>query len=371
MKVECIVVGAGILGLACARRLAMSGREVVILESNNTFGPGISSRNSEVIHAGIYYPKNSLKAKLCVSGRKQLYEYCASHSIHYQKLGKLIVANDKSEILQLEEIHKKAIANEVNDLEYLSQTELKNFEPQILAEAALFSPSTGIIDSHQFMLALLGDAEAAGAMLVVKNQVVGGDIASGKIILQVQDQENKIMKIEAKNVINATGLNATNIAKSIQGFSKQFIPSTYYCKGTYFTLGTPSPFKHLIYPVPSTAGLGVHLTLDLAGQARFGPDTEWVTEINYEIENKRSKVFYDAISRYWPALQQGALLPGYVGIRPKIVGPNEPAADFMIQCENTHKIPGLVNLFGIESPGLTAALAIADFVLEKGEFSQR
>lgn len=360
MEIDCVVIGAGIIGLACARRLAMSGREVVILEAADTFGTETSSRNSEVIHAGIYYPQGSLKARLCVVGKVQLYEYCLSHGVPYKKLGKLIVATTPSEVSALRGIQEKALANGVCDLQTLSQSELKTYEPAIRAEAALFSPSTGIIDSHSFMLALLGDAEAAGAMLAVQSRVIGGNIESDGIRLQVQSLNGAEEEILAKEVINAAGLTGPAVAASIQGMPDRFIPKSYYCKGTYFTLSISSSFRHLIYPVPNSAGLGVHLTLDMAGQARFGPDTEWVTTPNYEIDPRRSTLFYEAIRRYWPALPDDTLQSGYVGMRPKIAAPNQPAADFMIQGQKAHGIQGLVNLFGIESPGLTASLALAD-----------
>lgn len=362
MNVECIVIGAGIIGLACARRFAQAGIEVVILEAMDTFGTETSSRNSEVIHAGIYYPKNSLKAKLCVEGKQQLYEYCATHAIQHQKLGKLIVATSVEEIPILREIQQKAINNEVFDLEYLSQSDIQAIEPQIRAEAALFSPSTGIIDSHGLMLALLGDAEAAGAMLAVKSRVIGGQVEQTGITLQIQGESGDIETITAKMVINSAGLAAPIVAASIEGIPSHLVPKAYYCKGSYFTLGTASPFKHLVYPVPNSAGLGVHITLDLAGQARFGPDTEWVDIPNYEVDIKRADSFYEAVRRYWPALKDGAIQPGYVGMRPKVAGPTDPAADFMIQTRHEHGIPGLVNLFGIESPGLTASLPMADKV---------
>ncbi len=363
MNVDCIVIGAGIIGLAVARRLAMSGREVVILEAADTFGTETSSRNSEVIHAGIYYPKGTLKAQLCVAGKVQLYDYCLSHSVPFKKLGKLIVAATLSEVPALKGIEEKAIANGVCDLQYLSQSELKTYEPDIRAEAGLFSPSTGIIDSHSFMLALLGDAEANGAMLAVQSRVIGGNIEHDGIRLRVKTLDGSEDEICAKMVINSAGLTAPSVAASIQGMSEQHIPKAYYCKGTYFTLGVSTTFKHLIYPVPNSAGLGVHLTLDMAGQARFGPDTEWVTTPNYDIDSRRSDSFYEAIRQYWPDLPDDALQPGYVGMRPKIAAPNQPPADFMIQGQKVHGIPGLVNLFGIESPGLTAALAIAERIL--------
>jgi len=365
MKVECIVIGAGIIGLACARRLAQAGHEVVILEGLDAFGMETSSRNSEVIHAGIYYAKDSLKARLCVEGRQQLYEYCVSHGIAHRRLGKLIVATCSTEIPLLKALQQKAIDNGVCDLQWLSASEVEEREPHLRVEAALFSPSTGIIDSHGLMLALLGDAEAGGAMLAVQSQVIGGKIEKSGIRLQIQGANGSIEEVLAEKVVNSAGLTAPLVARSLENLAQRHIPKPYYCKGSYFTLGMPSPFKHLVYPVPNSAGLGVHVTLDLAGCARFGPDTEWIDLPNYEIDMQRSLIFYEAIRRYWPGLSDNVLQPGYIGIRPKIVGPSEPAADFMIQGVKEHGIFGLINLFGIESPGLTASLAIAERVHSK------
>lgn len=359
MKTECIIIGAGVIGLACARYFALMGKEVIVLESADTFGTEISSRNSEVIHSGIYYPKDSLKAQLCVSGKTQLYQYCLKNGIAHRRMGKLIVATS-SEISALKIIQNRAKENGVQDLEYLSAKEIKTYEPSIQAEAALFSPSTGIIDSHGLMLALLGDAETAGAMLAVRSQVISGRVESNGIKLRVQGSDEQHTEIFAKMVVNASGIAAPKVAASIQGLSQKFIPRAYYCKGTYFTLSIPSPFKHLIYPVPNSAGLGVHLTLDMMGQARFGPDTEWVDSPDYQIDIRRSGLFYEAIRRYWPKLPDDVLQPGYAGVRPKIVDAGQAAADFMIQGPKMHGIRGLVNLFGIESPGLTASLAIAE-----------
>lgn len=361
-SVDCIVIGAGVVGLACARALALAGREVVILEAAETIGTEVSSRNSEVIHAGIYYPKDSLKATLCVRGKHQLYEYCRTHGIAYKQLGKLIVATDHNETHVLQEIKNRAEANGVLDLEWVTAQDLKQMEPEISAIRALYSPSTGIIDSHGLMLALLGDAERAGAMLAVKSRVIGGRIEHElPILLKVQIEEHEEI-LHARTVINSAGLSAPSLAHSILGFPKEKIPQGYYCKGNYFTLNCPARFNHLIYPVPNSAGLGVHLTLDLAGCARFGPDTEWVDELNYDVDINRANSFYEAIRRYWPHLPNHSLAPGYVGIRPKITGPNEKAGDFTIQTESEHGVSGWVNLFGIESPGITASLAIADEV---------
>jgi L-2-hydroxyglutarate oxidase LhgO len=360
-EVQCLVIGAGIVGLACAKKLAEAGIEVVILEAADSIGTETSSRNSEVIHAGIYYPKGSLKARHCVAGKKQLYRYCESHGVPYRRLGKLIVAATEEEIPLLKGIQEKALANGVEDLRFLSRDEIKMKEPEIQVKAALFSPSTGIIDSHAFMLAMLGDAEIKGAMLAVKSKVLRGVVIDPghSFIVATESGEEEI---KTKLVINSAGLSAPMLAHGIQGMPKTKIPKAFYCKGNYFTLEGPSPFKHLVYPVPNSAGLGVHVTLDMAGQARFGPDTEWIEHPEYDVDIKRAEVFYEAIRRYWPGLKDSALQPGYVGVRPKIAGSNDPSADFLIQGPKDHGIAGLVNLFGIESPGLTAALSIADHV---------
>ena len=298
MNTECIVIGAGLIGLACARQLAMAGHEVVILEAANAIGTETSSRNSEVIHAGIYYPKGSLKANLCVHGKNLLYQYCVSHGIEYKRLGKLIVATSEDEVPQLKIIKEKAVNNGVHDIEYLTQQQITSLEPAINAKAALYSPSTGIIDSHGLMLALLGDAEANGAMLALRSPFIKGEIKDDGIHLLVAGENDETENITAKIVINAAGLSAPVVPSLLQGFPSKCLYQAYYCKGSYFTLGTQHPFKHLIYPVPSSAGLGVHVTLDLAGQARFGPDTEWIDKPNYDMDIKKADSFYKAIRRY-------------------------------------------------------------------------
>ena len=359
-KVDCVVVGAGVVGLAVARALAMSGREVVILEAEDAIGTHTSSRNSEVIHAGIYYPKGSLKARACVEGRRLLYEYCESHGVPHRRCGKLIVAADESQIPELEGIQAKARANGVSDLVFLEKNKIAAWEPELRCVAALHSPSTGIIDSHALMLAYLGDAESRGAMLALKSPLVGGEIVSDGIVLHSNE-----MTLKTRALVNSAGLRAPTVAGSIEGFDKRFIPKELYAKGNYYSLARKSPFSRLVYPVPEPGGLGVHLTLDLAGQARFGPDVEWVDRIDYEVDPKRAERFYAAIRRYWPGLPDGALSPGYSGIRPKTAGPGAPAPDFQVQGPREHGVPGLVNLFGIESPGLTASLALADMALEE------
>jgi L-2-hydroxyglutarate oxidase LhgO len=356
-RVECVVVGAGIVGLAVARALARAGREVVILEAEDAIGTHTSSRNSEVIHAGIYYPRGSLKAHACVAGRQRLYAYCASHGVPHRRCGKLIVASSEAQIPELREILKKAHGNGVDDVVEIPAAEALRMEPALRCVAALHSPSTGIIDSHALMLAYLGDAEAAGAMLALKSSLNAVRMANPGFELQVENT-----KIRTRFLVNSAGLRAPSVARRIDGFPAGKIPPERYAKGNYYSLTGRPPFSRLVYPVPEPGGLGVHVTLDLAGQARFGPDVEWVERISYEVDPRRAERFYAAIRRYWPALPEGALAPAYAGIRPKISGPGEPAADFVVQGPAEHGIPGLVNLFGIESPGLTASLALADDV---------
>lgn len=358
---DTVVIGAGVVGLAIARAFARAGREVVVLEKEDAIGTGTSSRNSEVIHAGIYYPAGSLKAKLCVAGRNALYPYLAEHGIAHRRCGKLIVATDPGQIAGLEKLHAQASANGVADLRVLEAREARALEPEISCVAALESPSTGIIDSHGFMLALRGEAEDHGAAIAFRSPLLAGRIRRCGIELDVGGAEP--VRLLARAVVNSAGLFAQQAARSIDGFPSERIPPTYYCKGNYFSLSGRSPFTRLVYPAPESAGLGVHLTLDLAGKARFGPDVEWIDRIDYGVDPGRSRVFYEAIRRYWPGLKDGSLQPAYCGIRPKIQAPGEPSRDFLIQGPDEHGVAGLVNLFGIESPGLTASLAIADRVL--------
>lgn len=362
-QVDCVVIGAGVVGLAVARQLALQGREVIILETENAFGTMTSARNSEVIHAGIYYPAGSLKAAMCVRGKAMLYDYCASHHIEHQRCGKLIVATTEAQVPTLESIRAKAAANGVHDLQLLSQAEAQALEPNLQCRAALLSPSTGIVDSHGLMLALLGDAEKAGAMLAVQSPVAGGAVTPEGIRLDVGSQDDAAgTTLLARTVINSAGLTAPALARSIAGMPAEHIPPQYYAKGSYFTLAGRAPFSRLIYPVPEAAGLGVHLTIDLGGQARFGPNVRWIDEVEYGVNPADADSFYDEVRNYWPELADGALQPGYAGIRPKISGPGEPAADFRIDGPAIHGVPGLVNLFGIESPGLTSSLALAQHV---------
>ena len=357
-EVDAVVIGAGVVGLAVARALALAGREVIVLERAYTIGFETSSRNSEVIHGGLYYPAGSLKATACVEGRQRLYEYCRDHGVPHAALGKLIVATSEEEIPGVQKIEAAARANGVDNLEWLSVAEAQRMEPELNCVAALLSPSTGIIDSHALMLAYQGDAEDAGAFVVFRSPVLSGRVLNDGFELAVGGDEPTT--IRCGMLVNASGLYAPSLARSIDGIPLDTIPPAYFCRGVYFTLAGRTPFRRLIYPVPVPGGLGVHITLDLAGQARFGPDVEWIGDVDYAVDPRRGDAFYAAVRRYWPGLRDGALQPGYAGIRPKISGPNEPAADFVVQGPATHGVPGLVNMYGIESPGLTASLPLAD-----------
>jgi L-2-hydroxyglutarate oxidase LhgO len=361
-KVECIVVGAGVVGLAIARRLAQAGREVIVLESADAIGTVTSSRNSEVIHAGIYYPAGSLMARFCVAGKHALYDYCRDRGIAHRNTGKLIVATRPEETGKLASIKAHAEANGVGDLEILTAAEARALEPALHCEAALRSPSTGIVDSHGYMLSLRGDAEAAGAAFAFLAPLERGRVTDTGIEIEVGGDAP--ISLHCDMLVNAAGLSATMVARMLEGMPLELIPPAYLAKGCYFSCNAKAPFEHLIYPVPEPGGLGVHLTLDLAGQARFGPDVEWVDHIDYTVDPARGERFYPAIRRYWPELPDGALMPSYSGMRPKIVPPAVAVQDFMIQGAAAHGVRGLINLFGIESPGLTSSLAIADYVAE-------
>ncbi len=358
-KIDCVVIGAGVVGLAVARALALQGREVMVLESADAIGTGTSSRNSEVIHAGIYYSQGSLKARLCVQGKSLLYAYCAERGIGHSRCGKLMVATSDAQVAQLQGIINKAAANGVHDLVLLTREQARALEPQLECVAAVHSPSTGIVDSHALMLALQGDLENAGGLVVLNAPLAHAERVHGATILIVEDGT----ELQAKTVVNAAGLQAQALASRFGGLAPQFIPPSHYAKGNYFTLSGRSPFTRLIYPVPEAAGLGVHLTIDLGGQAKFGPDVQWVSSPDdLVVDPARGEAFYAEVRKYWPGLQDGALNPGYAGIRPKIQAPDEPARDFLIEGPAVHGVAGLVNLFGIESPGLTGSLAIGDYV---------
>ncbi|MGR6806962.1 NAD(P)/FAD-dependent oxidoreductase [Sphaerotilus natans] len=366
-KIDTLVVGAGVVGLAAARALAQAGREVVIAEAREAFGTVTSARSSEVIHAGLYYPTGSLKARLCVRGRDLLYAYCAERGIAHRRCGKLIVATAEAQLERLDALQAQAWANGVDDLQRLSAEQARAMEPALACVAALWSPSTGIVDSHGLMLALLADAEAAGAVLALKSPVQALEaLDAGRDGYRVTiDGET----LQVRRLVNAAGLAAPGLAARLQGRppGAPRPPEAHFCKGSYFTFAGRAPFSRLVYPVPEAAGLGVHVTLDLGGQMRFGPDVEWLdiaseAQIDYRVDARRQAGMAEAIRRYWPGLPEGALQPGHAGVRPKISGPQAPSADFRIDTAAVHGLHGLVELLGIESPGLTASLAIGEQV---------
>ncbi len=365
--VDAVVIGAGVVGLAVGRAMAKAGLETVVLEAADGIGQGVSSRNSEVLHAGLYYPSGSLKATLCVRGRDLLERFCASHGVPHSICGKLVVATAPEQHGALDALHQRAQANGVA-VEAWSAAQARTLEPELACTAALWSPATGIVDSHALMLALQGDLESAGGMVAMLSRVVAlQGQASGPLRVQVESPDGEI-EIEAAWVINAAGLHACDVAARCIGLPQDTVPKPRYAKGSYFALSGRSPFTHLIYPAPVDAWLGVHLTLDLAGQARFGPDLQWLDDrgaegIDYAVDMARRAGFETAIRRYWPSLPQGSLQPAYSGVRPKIHGPDEPAPDFRVDGPSVHGVAGLVNLYGIESPGLTSSMAIAEHVL--------
>ena len=357
-QVDTLVVGAGVVGLAIARELSMAGREVVIAERGERFGEATSARNSEVSHAGLYYPPGSSKAHLCVDGRRRLYEYCAQRGVAHRRCGKLIVAAGVDQSPELEKIENRALAAGVDDLRWLTGAQASALEPALHCRTALISPSTGIVDSHGLMLALLGEAEDHGAMLAVMSEARSVEpVADGFCVHLAAAGE--LLELQCRELVVAAGLGAPALAARIEGYPQERLPRSYLAKGNYFSLAGRCPFSRLIYPIPNEAGLGVHLTLDLAGQGRFGPDVEWVDVEDYRVDPARGERFYAEIREYWPGLPDGALLPGYAGIRPKLAGPDDAARDFVIDGPAEHGLAGLVTLMGIESPGLTACLAIA------------
>lgn len=368
--IDVAVIGAGVIGLAAARALAQAGREVLVFEATGAIGSGISSRNSEVIHAGIYYPKGSVKARACVRGKELLYAYADSHHVPHRRCGKLIVAVDAEQEGELAAIGERARANGVEDLEWLSGEEALRLEPELRCKAALLSPSTGIVDAHAFMLALRGDVEAAGGSIVFESPVVGGTVTDDRVELQIGGAAPSV--VAARLIVNAAGIDAPALLDGFTGFPADYRRRRWFAKGNYFKLSGRPPFKRLIYPVPNQEGLGIHATLDLSGQVRFGPDVEWVAEADdFSVDPGRAETFYEAVRGYWPALADGALVPDYAGIRPKLVGPGRAAADFMIEGPPMHGVRNLVNLLGIESPGLTSALAIAERVQEIAEAGRK
>lgn len=356
-EVECVVVGAGVIGLAIARALALEGREVLLLEAEDAFGAGTSARNSEVIHAGIYYPTGSLKARACVRGKALLYDYCAARGIDHQRPGKLIVATHAGQMETLKAYQAQGQVNGVEDLELISAEALKAREPQVEGVAALWSPSTGIVDSHGLMLSLLGDFENAGGTLALKSPVTRYQVTQAGFEIAVGGASP--IKVSARVLINAAGHGAIPLAQ------EKSTPEQFFAGGHYFTYSGTAPFSHLVYPVAEAGGLGVHATLDLGGQVKFGPDVVWRKRLDYTFDASRKSTFEARIREYFPGLDEARLQPGYVGVRPKISGPGEPAADFMIAGPETHGVPGLVHLFGIESPGLTASLALAEEVVRR------
>ena len=366
-RIDALVIGAGVVGLAAGRALAMAGRETVVVEAASGIGQGVSSRNSEVIHAGLYYTPGSLKARLCTRGKALLYALCASHGVPHAACGKLVVATAADQHAALDQLEQRALANGV-PVETFTAAQARALEPQLHCTAALWSPSTGIVDSHALMLALQGDMERAGGALALQSRVVSATLrARGPHVVQVSTADQGEFEIETDCIVNAAGLSACRVAESLQGLDARHIPRPRFAKGSYFTLAGRAPFTHLIYPAPVDSWLGVHVTLDLAGQVKFGPDFEWLDDedpdaLDYAVNPDRAAAFEAAIRRYWPGLPDGALQPGYCGIRPKIHGPGEAAPDFRIDGPAQHGVAGLVNLFGIESPGLTAALAIGEYV---------
>lgn len=360
-QLDTVVVGAGVVGLAITRRLARAGREVVVLEAAPKTGTGVSARSSEVLHAGLYYPPGSLRARLCVAGRHALYDYCAARGVPHRRVGKLIVATQAAQHGRLDELLRAARANGVDDVRVLTPADVTALEPTMRCTAALLSPSTGILDSHALMAALRVDAEQRGAVVLCNSPVQGGRATHEGMEVDVGGPD--ATRYRCRYLVNCAGLGAQALARSIEGLRQEIIPRQILAKGSYFALsGVRAPFAHLIYPVPEPGGLGVHLTLDLAGQARFGPDVEWVDHVDYDVDPARAQRFYAAVRSYWPDLPDGALVPAYAGIRPKLSGPAEATADFVLQGPAEHGIPGFVALYGIESPGLTACLALADEV---------
>jgi L-2-hydroxyglutarate oxidase LhgO len=361
-RVDCVVVGAGVLGLAAAGALARAGREVIVLEANAAIGTEISSRNSGVIHAGIYYPKDSVKARACVTGKKSLYAFCEAYGVAHQRIEKLLVATDESQLPLLRSYQERAAGNGVDDLRYLTAAEARALEPEVRCSGALLSPSTGILDVHAYMLALQGDAEEFGAVIAFNTPLLGGRVGTGETVVEAGGEQ--AATLACRLLVNCAGLGAQAVAGSIDGFPEARVPRLYLAKGNYFSLNRASPFRRLIYPMPVGAWLGVHSVLDMGGRCKFGPDIHWVNAVEYDVDAAQAEAFYPAIRRYWPDLPDGALQPDYAGLRPKLYREGETPRDFLIQGPDDHGVAGIINLFGIESPGLTASLAIADEVAQ-------
>ncbi|PKI17623.1 NAD(P)/FAD-dependent oxidoreductase [Colwellia sp. 12G3] len=363
-KVNVLIIGAGVIGLAIAAKISQLFDDVLLVDKNVSFGEETSSRNSEVIHAGIYYPKNSLKAKLCVRGKKMLYQYCHERHIPVNKIGKLLVAQGAEEEAFLKKIQISARSNGVDDLTWIDQETLKHLEPKLQATAALHSPSTGIIDSHAYMQSLLAQAEQDNAMFVAQTKMVNASPTKDgfKVILECQGE---LLTIKCKYLINCAGLHSESVAHTIEGLKKSYIPKLHWCRGHYFSYQGKSPFKQLIYPVPRDNGLGIHASLDMGGQLKFGPDTQYIEQLDYDFPEKLKEKFIKQVSEYFPTLTPDKLQPAYAGIRPKLQAADGPFKDFVIQTSEIHQLKGLINLFGIDSPGLTSSLAIAEYVAEK------
>ena len=360
---DAVVIGAGVVGLAIARALALAGRDVLVIERHGRIGEETSSRNSEVIHAGIHYPPGSLKARLCVRGKDLLYRYCRDRSIRHRRCGKLIVATNEGQRAELEAIRARGQASGVDDLTIIDRAEAAKLEPEVVCTSALASPSTGIVDSHGLMTAFQGDLEAAGGTVALRCEFLRGQVDRNGFTLRVRSV-GEPLDIRARALINSAGLAAGIVARHIEGLAPRDIPRIRFAKGNYFIYRGRHPFRHLVYPVPESGGLGVHVTLDLRGQARFGPDVQWIDAPDYSVDESHRERFFDAIRSYWPKVNHDRLAPGYVGVRPKLIRPGDPPGDFVIQGPDAHGIPGLVNLYGIESPGLTSSLAIAEHVTE-------
>jgi L-2-hydroxyglutarate oxidase LhgO len=367
---DSVVVGAGVIGLAVARQFAMAGHKVLVLEKAASIGTETSSRNSEVIHAGIYYPKGSLKARLCVEGGELLFEYCKAHGVAAKRLGKLIVATSTEEDAKLDSIAKLARDNGVTDLQWMSKSEVAELEPELRCTKALYSPSTGIIDAAAFMLSLHGEAEALGVDVVMNAQFSGAEMRDGDFVVKTTDSHGELTEITATQIINCAGHGAHDVARLVDGIEATRLPPRFLAKGSYCSVSGKSPFQHLVYPVPVSGALGIHATLDLSGAVKFGPDITWVDELDYALSPDLPEKFSGAIASYWPGVRDRTLSSSYCGIRPKIHGPDSGFADFKIQREDEHGVEGLVNLFGIESPGLTASLAIAKHIVETQQRSE-
>jgi L-2-hydroxyglutarate oxidase LhgO len=362
-KLDCAVIGGGVVGLAITRRLALLGRHVVLFEAEKSTGLHTSSRNSEVMHAGIHYPTGSLKARLCVQGRRMLAAYCQARGVDWKPIGKLVVAVEESEVAHLERIKVQAIANGVDDLTWLSAAEVRALEPAVVCARALASPSTGLVDSHALMRSLAAEAQAAGADIVLASPVVGGTVVPDGLELDIGGSDPG--RFHFRTVVNAAGYSAPAVARTIRGLDPKTIPQAYFARGHYFTLSGPPPFRRLVYPVPATGGLGIHVALDLSGAVRFGPDATWAPCPDYRFDESRAEFFYRAVRRYYPALPDGALSPGFVGVRPKL-GPDDAGfIDFALQGREVHGVSALLNLYGIDSPGLTSSLALAEEVARR------